>query len=158
MWASEIEGRLERLLEDAKLEVQVLDPRITWEIFKAILREPIEDPGVEDDTASFQCGRRGWEDGWTGPSAYFTRHFALWDEHKHEYVATELDGDPGLGFAFGFRYREELREAFGEVMHWSSEYKSVEDFVAAVEADPAFQAILAHTPEGSELDVDAPAP
>ena len=137
--SDQLASLLATLLKEMGLRAEALDPARAWAVYKRILSEPVSDPGLEDDIASFQCGRRYWSNGTIAPCVYFTRQFSPWNDLEQQYVLAAGSADEGiLGFSFGFQYPSEHEAQFGEFMYWSNDFGSREEFVTAVEAEGGF--------------------
>jgi hypothetical protein len=93
------------MLIDAGLDLTRLDPRSTWEVFKAFAKEPVEtitDP--DDDLCLFEYGTFDWPERGKRFSWSLVRQFAL-------YARGEYDHSDGFGAALA---AEPLGSRFGQ--------------------------------------------
>lgn len=114
------------------------DPNLAWRVFREFAAVPVI---AADDALLFQCGTYDF----TGREQFhwnLTRQFSL--EEEGEYAGMEQ-----LQLTVLYEPAAELRPLEASV--WSSDFESLEEFFAEVEALPEFSASLAHTLTGIEL-------
>jgi hypothetical protein len=132
----EAEKHLREQLLAAGLELDQLEPRKTWEIFKSFAAEPVEGtgPDSDDDMCLFEYGTFDWSD---GKGARFTwslvRQFSLYDR------SAEYDHMEQLRCDLFFAATPEL-ESVGTDAHWSG--RDLDQWVSQVEALDGFLAAL----------------
>ena len=135
----DLEGELTRLLTDAKLEPDHLEPWLAWKAFKAFINVPVE---CERDAASFQCSAEQDEAG--------APHFFV--EFVRQCSVTEGGEDtPVAGVGIELVYDLEQFPVSDDQQVWSYDYPSFAAFAAHVEALPQFQAAMNQHPSATEL-------
>lgn len=137
--SSETEAYFSRMLAQAGFSEQKPDPLLAWQTFQAFSAVPVDCAG---DDLLFQCGVYGF----TGRELF---HFGFVRQFTFEEEDGEYGGMEQLDCAVLFEPDPELRTL--ETSLWSSEFDSAEEFFAAVEALPEFQALRGRTPVGLEL-------
>jgi hypothetical protein len=135
----ECEAALSRMLADAKLVPERLDPWQAWKVFKAFMQQPVD---CEGDAASFQCSVQ--QDS-AGEDHFFVQYL-------RQCSATE-DGDdtPVLGVGIEFKFALDRFPATDDRQVWSHAYSSLAVFAAHVEGLPEFQAAMNESPLASEV-------
>ncbi|HEU4649221.1 MAG TPA: hypothetical protein VFS33_09190 [Gemmatimonadales bacterium] len=127
---------LERRLRDAGLDPDRLDPWPAWTVFKTYARDPVDADG---DIAYVQVGMSDPTDEFIHVT--FIRELDLADDAGELEPVREIVCD--LGYDPDADLPAEERELC------SLDFETFDDFVAAVEADPAFRAAMALEPTGS---------
>jgi hypothetical protein len=138
--------RLRELLRQAGLDLERLDPRRSWDVFKTFAEEPVEGPGRDsgDDMCLFEYGVYDWSDG-KGPRFNwgFCRQFSLDDD------AGEYDHMKQLRCYLFFEVTPEFEQltlrgiwSDGDLARWIEE----------VEAQEGFRAVMGLTPVESRVE------
>lgn len=119
------------MLDEAGFDFSKPDPKLAWEVFKRFVREPVE---CADDGILFECGVFGSDD--SPFTMDFVRQFSY-----------EVDGH--------YSHMEQLRCGFGcpatsELKNlkknlWAYDYKTLEEYFAAVENLPEFQIAMSQS-------------
>ena len=135
----ECEAELLRMLTDAKLVPDRLDPWQAWKVFKAFMQRPVE---CEGDAASFQCTVEQSE---AGEDRFFV-------EYIRQCSATEEGQDtPVVGVGIELVYALDRFPATDDRQEWSYDYDSLATFAAHVESLAEFQAAMNERPLATEL-------
>jgi hypothetical protein len=130
---------LSRMLADAKLVPDRLDPWQAWKVFKAFMQLPVE---CEGDAASFQCS---YDQDEAGGERFFV-------EFIRQCSATEDGGDtPVIGVGIELTFAPERILATDDHQIWSYDYESLAAFAAHVESLPEFQAAMNEPPLASDV-------
>jgi hypothetical protein len=141
----EAEKHLREQLLTAGLKLNQLEPRKTWEIFKAFAAVSVEGAGPEsdDDMCLFEYGTFDWSD---GKGARFNwslvRQFSLYDG------SGEYDHMEHLHCDLFFAATPEL-ESLGTEAHWSGQ--DLDQWAAQVETSEGLVAALALNPVESQF-------
>jgi hypothetical protein len=139
------EERLRELLGEAGLDLERLDPRQTWDVFKAFASEPVEGPGPDsgDDMCLFEYGVYDWSDG-KGPRFHwgFCRQFSLYDE------AGEYDHMEQLRCDLFFEVTPDLEQLTLSGI-WSDD--DLARWIEEVEAQDGFRAVVGLVPVESRV-------
>jgi len=130
---------LRRLLEEAQLNPERLDPWLAWKVFKASLHHEVEDVY---DAASFQGGMLREDEDPPASYGYFVRQFSDWEPGEQWDEDTD---EPISRVVVEFRYPADARLG-SAVEIWTHDYKTLEEFASVVEAQPQFQAMVSLTP------------
>jgi len=130
----EAEERLRSLLLDAGLDLALLEPRGTWEVFKRFAAESVEGvAGSDADLCLFEYGVYDWSDGkgsrfnWS-----LCRQFTIYEGGDYDHMEQ-------LRCDLYFTPTPEL-EAVGGADCWSG--LDLAEWVREVEALPGFRAVL----------------
>jgi len=135
----DLEAQLTRLLTDAKLVPDHLEPWPAWKVFKAFMQLPVD---CESDAASFQCSAEQDEAG--------EAHFFV--EFIRQCSVTERGEDsPVAGVGIELFYDLEQFPATDDQQVWSYDFPSFAAFAAHVEGLAEFQAAMNERPSRTEL-------
>lgn len=145
MTVGQAEARLRKMLRDAGLTLDRLDPEATWGVFREFAAEPVEGTGAaaEDDMCLFECGVYDWHD---GKGARFNwslcRQFTLYrpgGEYDHmEQLRCDLFFEPAPQLA---RLRVDGIWSAPDLSRWEAE----------VEVQDGFRAVAGMTPVESRV-------
>jgi hypothetical protein len=87
MQLGQTQERLRTMLRETGLDLERLDPRGTWSVFKLFAAEPVEGagPAADDDMCLFEYGVYDWSDG-KGPrfSWNLCRQFTIYKDGEYD--------------------------------------------------------------------------
>jgi hypothetical protein len=135
----ECEAALARMLADAKLVPDRLDPWQAWKVFKTFMQQPVE---CEGDTASFQCSVNPDDSGEDRFFVEFIRQCS---------VTEDAEDTPVVGIGIELAFALDRFPATDDHQVWSYHHESLAAFAAHVESLPEFQAAMNERPLASDV-------
>lgn len=144
MQLGQAEERLRTMLREADLDLERLDPRGTWNVFKLFAAEAVKGTGPEpdDDMCLFEYGVYDWSDG-KGPRFNWNlcRQFVIYDDGEYDRMEQ-------LRCDLYFEVTPQLKPLKLDGI-WSG--SDLVDWAARVEKQEGFHAVTELTPVASSV-------